>query len=159
MQEKGIVLDIGIKVAEILEKQGIQAVLTRKDDIDLDLEPRVQLAEQIHATLFVSIHANSIDLSRPDISGLETYYYQNGEELARTIHSSVLEGTGIPDRRVRTARFYVLRKTSMPSVLVEVGFVTGRDDASRLSNPSYRSQMAAAIARGILQYIQRAGRL
>jgi N-acetylmuramoyl-L-alanine amidase len=158
LQEKGIVLDIGIQVANLLEKQGVQAVLTRKDDIDLDLEPRVQLAEQINATVFVSIHANSIDMSRPDISGLETYYYQSGEELARVIHSSVLEGTGIPDRRVRTARFYVLRKTSMPSVLVEVGFVTGRDDAAKLSDPSYRSQMANAIARGILQYIQRATR-
>ncbi len=158
LQEKGIVLDIGIKVADLLEKQGIQAVLTRKEDIDLDLEPRVQMAQQLNATLFVSIHANSIDLSRPDISGLETYYYQSGAELAKTIHQSVLEGTGIPDRRVRTARFYVLRKTSMPSVLVEVGFVTGRDDAAKLSTPSYRSQMAAAIARGILQYIQRSAR-
>jgi N-acetylmuramoyl-L-alanine amidase len=158
LQEKGIVLDIGIKVADLLEKQGIQAVLTRKEDIDLDLEPRVQMAQQLNATLFVSIHANSIDLSRPDISGLETYYYQKGAELAQTIHQSVLEGTGITDRRVRTARFYVLRKTSMPSVLVEVGFVTGRDDAARLSNPSYRSQMASAIVRGILQYIQKTTR-
>ncbi|UBF25922.1 N-acetylmuramoyl-L-alanine amidase [Kovacikia minuta CCNUW1] len=156
LQEKGIVLDISTQVANLLEKQGVQAVLTRRDDSDVDLEPRVRLAEQINATVFVSIHANSIDMSRPDISGLETYYYQNGEQLARTIHSSILEATGIPDRRVRTARFYVLRKTSMPSVLVEVGFVTGRDDAARLSNPSYRTQMAAAIARGILQYIQRA---
>ncbi|MGA7937570.1 MAG: N-acetylmuramoyl-L-alanine amidase [Kovacikia sp.] len=158
LQEKGIVLDIGIQVANQLEKQGIQAILTRKDDIDLDLEPRVQMAEQINATVFVSIHANSIDMSRPDISGLETYYYQSGEQLARTIHNSVLEGTGIADRRVRTARFYVLRKTSMPSVLVEVGFVTGRDDAAKLSNPSYRSQMATAITRGILQYLQSVAR-
>jgi N-acetylmuramoyl-L-alanine amidase len=47
-----------------------------------------------------------------------------------------------------------LRKTSMPSVLVEVGFVTGRDDASKLSSSSYRKQMADSIARGILQYIR-----
>lgn len=158
LQEKDIVLDIGIKVANLLEKQGVQPVLTRRDDIDLDLEPRVQMAEQLNATLFVSIHANSIDLSRQDISGLETYYYQSGADLAQTIHQSVLQETGIPDRRVRTARFYVLRKTTMPSVLVEVGFVTGRDDAARLSDPSYRSRMAEAIARGILQYIQRATR-
>lgn len=155
LREKDIVLDISTQVANLLAKQGVQAVLTRKDDIDLDLEPRVQMAEQLRATLFVSIHANSIDMSRPDISGLETYYYDSGGDLARMIHNSVLEGTGIPDRGVRTARFYVLRKTSMPSVLVEVGFVTGRDDAARLSNSSYRSQMAAAIVRGILQYIQR----
>jgi N-acetylmuramoyl-L-alanine amidase len=155
LQEKDIVLDISIQVAQLLEQQGIQAVLTRQNDIDLDLEPRVQLAEQVNATAFVSIHANSISLSRPDISGLETYYYDSGAELAQSIHTSVLEGTGVNDRRVRTARFYVLRRTSMPSVLVEVGFVTGRDDAARLSNPSYRRQMATAIVRGILQYLQR----
>jgi N-acetylmuramoyl-L-alanine amidase len=158
LQEKEIVLDIGIKVANLLQQQGVQAVLTRPDDRDLDLEPRVQLAEQVNATAFVSIHANSIDLSRPDINGLETYYYQSGAELAQSIHQSVLAGTGIPDRRVRTARFYVLRRTSMPSVLVEVGFVTGRDDALRLSDPAYRSQMAEAIVRGILQYLQRSAR-
>lgn len=155
LQEKGIVLDIGTKVAEQLERQGIQAILTRADDRDLDLEPRVRMAEQANATVFVSIHANAIDMSRPDISGLETYYYDSGQELAQTIHRNILQGTGVQDRRVRTARFYVLRKTTMPAVLVEVGFVTGRDDAAKLSTSAYRSQMAAAIARGILEYIQR----
>jgi N-acetylmuramoyl-L-alanine amidase len=106
------------------------------------------------ADLFVSIHANSINLSRPDVSGLETYYYSSGQRLARTIHSSILQSLDIKDRGVRQARFYVLRKSSMPSVLVEVGFVTGREDAAKLSNPDYRNQMAQAIARGILQYIQ-----
>lgn len=155
IQEKEIVLDISRQVATMLEQQGIQAVLTREDDRDLDLEPRVQLAQRVNAALFVSIHANAIDLSRPEINGLETYYYESGLELARTIHASILQATGMPDRRVRQARFYVLRRTSMPSVLVETGFVTGRDDAARLSSPAFRTQMATAIARGILQYIQR----
>ncbi|HEY9910013.1 MAG TPA: N-acetylmuramoyl-L-alanine amidase, partial [Thermosynechococcaceae cyanobacterium] len=155
IQEKEIVLDISRQVATLLEKQGVQAVLTREDDRDLDLEPRVQLAQQVKAALFVSIHANAIDLSRPEVNGLETYYYESGLELARSIHASVLASTGMADRRVRQARFYVLRRTSMPSVLVETGFVTGRDDAARLSSPAFRSQMAAGIVRGILQYIQR----
>ncbi len=155
LQEKEIVMDISRQVAAALEQQGVQAVLTRTtNNVDVDLEPRVSLAERINATLFVSIHANAISLSRPDINGLETYYYQSGAGLARSIHNSVLQGTGVQDRGVRTARFYVLRKTSMPSVLVEVGFVTGRDDASKLSTAAYRKQMADSIARGILQYIR-----
>ncbi len=153
LQEKGIVMDISQQVAALLERQGVQAVMTRQNDIDLGLEPRVRMAERLNASLFVSIHANAISLSRPDINGLETYYFGN-DRLARTIHNSVLQGTGVRDRGVRKARFYVLRKTSMPSVLVEVGFVTGAEDAARLANPAYRSQMAASIARGILQYIQ-----
>lgn len=154
IQEKEIVLDISFQVARLLEQQGVQAVMTRTDDSEIDLEPRVSLAERVNATLFVSIHANSINMSRPDISGIETYYFDNGEDLARVIHGSILQGTGATDRRVRQARFYVLRKTSMPSVLVEVGFVTGAEDAARLSDPAYRSQMAASIARGILYYLQ-----
>ncbi|HEY9749702.1 MAG TPA: N-acetylmuramoyl-L-alanine amidase, partial [Allocoleopsis sp.] len=154
LQEKGLVLDISRQVAARLEQQGVQAILTREDDRDLDLEPRVALAERANASLFVSIHANSISMSRPDVSGLETYYYNSGERLARTIHNSVLQGTGARDRGVRSARFYVLRRTSMPAVLVEVGFVTGAEDAARLSTPGYRTQMADAIARGVLQYIQ-----
>ena len=154
LQEKGITLDISRQVAARLAQQGVQVIMTREDDRDLDLEPRVVLAERANASLFVSIHANAISLSRPDVNGLETYYYSSGERLARTIHNSVLQGTGVRDRGVRSARFYVLRRTSMPSVLVEVGFVTGAEDAARLSTSSYRTQMADAIARGVLQYIQ-----
>ncbi|MEG4986558.1 N-acetylmuramoyl-L-alanine amidase [Microcoleus sp. BR0-C5] len=154
IQEKEIVLDISLQVARLLEQQGVQAVMTRTDDREIDLEPRVSLAERVNANLFVSIHANAINMSRPDISGIETYYFENGQDLARVIHGSILQGTGATDRRVRQARFYVLRKTSMPSVLLEVGFVTGAEDAARLSDPAYRSQMAASIARGILLYLQ-----
>jgi N-acetylmuramoyl-L-alanine amidase len=154
IQEKEIVLDISFQVARLLEQQGVQAVMTRTDDSEIDLEPRVSLAERVNATVFVSIHANAINMSRPDISGIETYYFGSGQDLARVIHGSILEGTGAADRRVRQARFFVLRRTSMPSVLLEVGFVTGADDAARLSDPAYRSQMAASIARGILLYLQ-----
>jgi N-acetylmuramoyl-L-alanine amidase len=114
----------------------------------------VAKAEGLNVDLFVSIHANSMPANRSDISGLETYYFDSGRRLAWTIHNTILERINIRDRRVRRARFYVLRKSSMPSVLVEVGFVTGREDAPRLASSAYRQQMAAAIARGILQYIQ-----
>lgn len=154
LREVDVILPIAQQVASLLEQQGIQAVMTRTSDYFVDLAPRVTMAERANADLFVSIHANSIGPNRPDISGLETYYYSNGQRLAQTIHSSILQNLDIKDRGIRRARFYVIRKTSMPSVLVEVGFVTGRDDAAKLSNAAYRSQMAQAIARGILQYIQ-----
>lgn len=155
LQEKNIVLPLSLEVARLLEQQGVQAVLTRRDDRDLDLEPRVQLAERTNADLFVSIHANAISLSRPEINGVETYYYSSGLQLAQTIHNTILGSLQVRDRGVRRARFYVLRRTSMPAVLLEVGFVTGSEDAPRLATSAYRSKMAAAIARGILQYIKR----
>jgi N-acetylmuramoyl-L-alanine amidase len=154
VQEKNVILPISQEVAAILEQQGVQAVLTRNSDYFVSLEGRVQMAEQARATLFVSIHANAISLSRPDVNGLETYYYSSGQRLAQTIHNSILQSVDVRDRRVRQARFFVLRKSSMPSVLVEVGFLTGREDSEKLANSAYRSQIAQAIARGILLYIQ-----
>ncbi|MBW4541310.1 MAG: N-acetylmuramoyl-L-alanine amidase [Myxacorys chilensis ATA2-1-KO14] len=153
LREKDIVLDISKQVTALLQQQGIQAVLARSSDVDLDLEPRTTLANRMKATAFVSIHANAISMSRPDINGLETYYYQSGSGLAQAIHRNVLQETGAQDRGVRQARFYVLRYTTMPSVLVEVGFVTGRNDAAKLSTADYRKKMATAIARGVVQYL------
>ena len=79
IHEADIVLPIAQQVAAALEQQGVQAILTRNDDREVELEPRVQLAERAHATLFVSIHANSISLDRPDVNGFETYYYSSGQ--------------------------------------------------------------------------------
>nr|WP_242040616.1 N-acetylmuramoyl-L-alanine amidase [Coleofasciculus sp. FACHB-1120] len=153
LREVDVILPIAQQVAALLEQQGIQAVMTRKDDYFVDLQPRVTMAERANADLFVSIHANAIG-GRPDVQGLETYYYSSGARLAQTIHNSILQNVDIRDRKVRQARFYVLRKSSMPAVLVEVGFVTSPQEAVKLASPDYQSQMARAIARGILQYIQ-----
>ncbi len=154
LREKDIVLEISQQVAAILQQNGVQVVLTRDYDVEIDLEPRVALAEQVRATLFVSIHANAISMSRPDVNGLETYYYDSGFGLARTIHQSMLQSLPMRDRGVKRARFYVIRRTSMPAVLVETGFVTGAEDAQLLANPVFRSQIAQAIAKGILLYIR-----
>ena len=152
--EKDIVLSISKQVAALLEQKGVQAVLTRDSDYFVDLAPRVEMVPQVHANLFVSIHANSID-NRPDVNGLETYYYgDRSRGLARTIYNSIVQSIAISNRGVRTARFYVLRKNSIPATLVEVGYVTSPTEGPKLTTPDYQRQMAAAIARGILLYIQ-----
>jgi N-acetylmuramoyl-L-alanine amidase len=132
----------------------VTVIMTRTADIDLDLQPRVDIAERSNATLFVSIHSNSISLARPDVNGLETYYYDSGAGLAQSVHQSILEDVPIADRRIRQARFFVIRKTSMPAILVETGFVTGADDARNFQTPSFRRAMANGIARGILRYLR-----
>jgi len=154
LQEKNVILPISIEVAQLLEQQGVQTILTRSDDRFISLRGRVQLAEQTNVDLFVSIHANAISMSRPDVNGVETYYYANGRGLAEAIQNSLLQSTGMRNRGVKRGRFYVIRRTSMPSALVEVGFVTGAEDAPRLATPEFRSLIAQAIARGILLYIQ-----
>lgn len=153
-QEKDVVLPISLDVAEILRKQEIDVVMTRDTDHFISLQGRTDLANDIDADLFVSIHANAINLSRPDVNGLETYYYKSGRRLAEVIHWSILNGVEIDNRGIRRARFYVLRHSTMPAVLVEVGFLTGAIDSSRLKDPNHRRRMAEEIARGIIEYIK-----
>ncbi|MFK8183485.1 MAG: N-acetylmuramoyl-L-alanine amidase [Phormidesmis sp.] len=156
LQEKQVVNDITPRVAEILREQGANVVLTRSSDVEVDLAPRVQIAERANASIFVSIHANAISMSRPDVNGLETFYASDaGQRLANTVHAVVLNEMGMRDRRVRSARFYVIRRTSMPAILIETGFVTGAEDAPNLANPAWRERMAQSIAKGILLHLQR----
>jgi len=153
--EKDVILPIGKRVAAILEQNGVQAVLTRDADFFVELQGRVEIAERVNATAFVSIHANSVD-NRPDVNGLEVYYYDSGYALAEVVRKTILQNIStIKDRGTRKARFYVLRKSSMPSILVETGYMSGREDNPRLGTPEYQNQMAEAIARGILKYLQR----
>jgi N-acetylmuramoyl-L-alanine amidase len=154
LREKDLVLAITKGVARELEKQGISVVMTRNSDIFVSLQGRVQRADAAKADIFVSIHANSIGLGQPQVNGIETYYFQTGRSLAQTIHRSILQRLNVRDRRVRQARFYVLRNSAMPSTLVEVGFVTGNEDSRNLSNGRFRQQMAEAIAAGIVQYLK-----
>ncbi|MCS6782986.1 MAG: N-acetylmuramoyl-L-alanine amidase [Gloeomargarita sp. SKYBB_i_bin120] len=157
LREKDLVLDISQQVARLLERQGVQVVMTRTADVDLGLEPRVALARQVNATLFVSIHANAISLSRPDVNGIETYYFHPASyALAVELHRAMLQASGLADRGVRQARFYVIRNTppTMPSVLLEVGFVTGAVDARFLASPEGRRAMAQGIAQGLLRYLR-----
>jgi N-acetylmuramoyl-L-alanine amidase len=154
LQEKNIILPISQKLARILQQNGVQVILTRNSDYFVSLQGRLDLAERANADVFVSIHTNSAGLQRPDVSGLETYYYDSGLSLARIVHSNILRSVNVRDRGVRRARFYVLRKSSMPSILIEAGYMTGREDIAKLKNPQYQNQMAEAIARGVLQYLK-----
>ncbi|MEM9542074.1 MAG: N-acetylmuramoyl-L-alanine amidase [Cyanobacteria bacterium P01_E01_bin.42] len=155
LREKDVVLPISLEVSRILQQNGVQVVMTRNRDYFVSLAGRASMANRSRSDIFVSIHANAISMSRPDVNGVETFYYSaSGRRLASAIQSRILRNIRIGNRGVKRARFYVLRNTSMPSALVEVGFVTGRYDAPRLATSSFRSQMARAIAEGILDYIR-----
>ncbi|GAA6622265.1 N-acetylmuramoyl-L-alanine amidase [Scytonema sp. NUACC26] len=152
--EKNVVLPISQRVASVLEQNGVQVMLTRNSDYFVELQGRVDIADRANADLFVSVHSNSID-GRPDVNGLETYYYDSGYDLARVVHNTILESIpSLKNRGVRKARFYVLRKSSMPSILVETGYMTGVEDNPRLGSPEYQNRMADAIAQGILRYLR-----
>ena len=160
MRETDIVLEVSKIVTELLSDKGVKGILTRKNEVDLDLPPRVTFANNKNADIFVSIHANASRGKRRDINGLETFYYRGwkGRLLAKNIQKQILRvSPGSPDRGVKQGRFYVLKNTRMPAVLVEIGFLTGRLDARRLEKSTHRKRIAYAIAKGILEYLSKVG--
>jgi N-acetylmuramoyl-L-alanine amidase len=160
LREKDIVMEISQEVSRLLQQQGVLVQMTRNDDRELDLAPRVAVAERANADVFVSIHANAISMARPDINGLEVFYSPGrprSARLANILHDTIVSSLNMGTRGLKVARFYVTRNTSMPSALIETGFVTGAEDAPNLANPNWRRQMARAIAQGILQYLQTQG--
>ena len=156
IRETDVVLEVSKIVEKLLSEKGVKVSLTRGNEVDLDLSPRVSLANKINADIFVSIHANASRGKRRDINGLETFYYRGwrGRLLAKRIQKQILRvSPGSPDRGVKQGRFYVIKNTRMPAVLVEIGFLTGRLDARRLEKSEHRKRIAYAIAKGILEYL------
>ena len=155
--EKDINLEISKYLGGILQQMGYSVIYTRTNDIDLDLEPRVQIAENARADAFVSVHVNSLDVNASSVSGVETYHARGstvGQELARYVHSQIIASTGAIDRNIRGAGFYVIAKTSMPAILVETGYITNPAESSNLTSPNYQRRMAEAIAKGVDQFFK-----
>ena len=147
---------VSIRVKKLLSEKGVKVRLTRNNEVDLDLPPRVSIANSTGADIFVSIHANASRGKRRDINGLETFYYTGwkGRLLARKIQKHILKvSPGSPDRGVRQGRYFVIKNTLMPAALVEIGFLTGKLDAKRLEKSTHRKRIAYAITKGILEYL------
>jgi len=160
LREAEVVLDVSKRVKNLLSKKGVNVRMTRNNEVDLDLPPRVSIANRADADIFVSIHANASRGKRRDINGLETFYYSGwrGRLLAKKIQKQIIKvSPGSPDRGVRQGRFFVIKNTKMPAVLVEIGFLTGRLDARRLEKSIHRERIAYAITKGILEYFYKAG--
>ena len=157
IRESEIVLDISLQVARLLEAKGVQVTMTRTAEVDVDLPPRVSIANRVGANAFVSIHANAISMARPDVNGIETFYYSDrrSARLAAHLQQQMLNvSPGSPNRGVKRGRFFVIRRTTMPAALVEMGFVTGNIDSPRLATSAHRQRLALAIANGILDYLK-----
>ncbi|MFM7361560.1 MAG: N-acetylmuramoyl-L-alanine amidase [Cyanobium sp.] len=156
LRETAVVLDFSLQVARLLQARGVQVLMTRTTEVDVDLPPRVALANSSGADVFVSLHANALSMERPDVNGIETFFFEGGRSrsLAEAIQQQLMAiSPGTPDRGARPGRFFVIRRTVMPSALAEMGFVTGEIDAPQLADPEFRRRLAQAVAAGILNYL------
>ena len=149
------------KVQNLLEEQGIKVVMTREDESSLreskagDLKARVELINQTKPALVVSIHQNSY--SDENIHGAQVFYYthsKDGENAANILQEALRK---IEPENHRQAKandtYYVLKKTEVPVVIVECGFLSNQKEAEKLCSEDYQIQVAQAIVDGILEII------
>ena len=146
--EKDKTLDVALRLRRILQAQGYKVIMTRDQDVFVPLGTRVTIANSYRNATFVSVHFNCS--TRVGANGIETYYY-SGESagLAASIHRNVVASAPTENRGIRRRGFFVLRRTAIPAVLVECGFLTNPTEGRLAQSDSYREKLAEQIARGI----------
>lgn len=151
--EKTFNLAMALKVESILKQNpNLQVVLTRSDDTFLELKQRVKVAENLKANAFVSIHANSSSSSASN--GTETYYQRSASKaFADVMHKYFAPATGLTDRGIRYGNFHVIRETTMPAVLLEVGYLSNAKEEAILFDEDFQNRVAQGIADGIKEYL------
>ncbi len=146
--EKVMTLDVAQRLRNVLEASGYHVVMTRDSDVFVPLGTRVAIANSYRNAIFVCVHFNATN--RSGASGIETYFYSRDSlPLASAIHHFVVGGAPSASRGVRRRGYYVLRKTSIPAVLVECGFLTNPTEAAYAQTASYRQKLAEEIAAGV----------
>jgi len=173
-REKDAALDVALRAKKLLEAKGYKVSMTRQKDVFIPLEGRSAHANRYRDAVFVSIHFNKS--KGTGASGIETYclaprgvpsmdeenlsysdfklhpgHARDPENiaLATAVHAAMVRKLAVPDRGIKRARFHVIRATTVPSILVEGGFMNSPLDGRYIASASYRQQMATAIAAGV----------
>ena len=171
VKEKDLTLSIYNKVSSRLASLGYTVLTSRNTDKDVGLVSRADQANKSNADMFLSIHFNAG--GRGTAYGIETYYYkpeagytpainkenhnnperiEKSRKLANKIQQNLLYKTGAYDRGVKRASFAVLRETSIPSILVELGFIDNQEEVNKIKTNEYQEKLADGIVDGIVEY-------
>lgn len=155
--EKNVNLDLTLRVKEKLEEMGAKVITVREDDTYYTLNERVALIRERKPDLSISIHGNAMGITSDYSlsSGFLTFYsYNNIQDAAGVINTSVNETMGYAKRTIRKANLSLTRLTACPAVLLETAFLTHPEDYEYLLMSSNREKLADAIANGAKEYIE-----
>lgn len=153
--EKHLALDTAARLENKLKKMGYHTVMTRRSDQFISLPQRVSITNRHRNAIFISIHYNYT--WKKDVCGMETFYYNpNSQRLAEYVQQSMLRKTNSVDRHAKFARYYVIKNTKVPSILIEGGFVSNKWDRNHMKKGNFRDAIANGVADGIQKY-RRAG--
>lgn len=166
--EKNITLTVAQRLQGLLEKAGAKVLMTRKTDVDVfgpnasavqELSARAQIGNKNKADLFLSIHINAF--SNRTVGGTATYYYQKTKYdslLANCVQDSLIKAGGLQDRGISPARFYVIKRTTMPAILTELAFISNPDEEKLLNSPQFQQQLAQGIFEGLDTFFKQAAK-
>lgn len=168
-QEKDLNLIIAKKVQKLLEQQDVKVIMTRESDAGLyeeqssnkkvqDMKNRCTLINETQPDCVVSIHQNSYH--EEYVVGAQVFYYgtsQEGQRLAETLQEKLVSYVDPENHRQAKANesYYLLKKTEVPIVIVECGFLSNWEEAKKLQEDSYQNQIAWAVSMGILSYLEK----
>ncbi len=175
MIEKDLSLTLARLVRDHLEKAGVRVRMTRDKDHFLELEERCQIAAEVDADAFVSVHLNTNPAT--DIHGIETYFAATqslmtrpakvngrakrvalGEQLAKIIQRQACATTKAEDRGIKDSQLIVVMRTPCPAALVECGFLTNAEEARLMQRADYQQSLAKGIADGMVEFLRSQGR-
>ena len=158
--EKELNLIIAEKVKKLLEEEGIAVIMTREEDGWLaetrigDLKERVRIMNESKADLAVSIHQNSYH--EESVFGAQVFYYTTsgeGKAAAEILQNELLEIDPENKKREKANNtYYILKKTEVPTVIVECGFLSNHKEAEKLSDEAYQGKIAEAVVKGIKSF-------
>ena len=147
--EKIMTLDTAWRLEKRLRAAGFRTIMTRRNDTFVSLPKRVAIANAQRDAIFISIHYNAAP--RAAAEGFETYYYtRQSARLAAACYSRINQAWPGSRRGVRVRGFFVIRRTVIPSVLVEPGFLTNPREAALISRPAVRQRIADLLADAII---------
>ena len=161
-EEKKLCLQTARLVKQYLNQLGYHVVMTRNSDASISLARRVEIADQANADLFVSLHFNSS--RNPTAHGIEIFFFDSKEQksrassskkLADSILGRVIRRTSAISRGVKKGNFYVIRETSIPSVLLEGGFISNPAERANLKTRDYQEKIARGVADGIDHFLKK----
>lgn len=146
--EKDYVLEVGRLLKNELSHYNCEVLMTRTDDTFLSLDDRTTMSNKNNCDLFISIHCNSF--INENANGFESFSY-NGNEIQKKIHNDIIKNIKIKDRGIKINKaFYVLRKTKCKAVLLELGFITNKEDSKILNNS--KNLFVHTIAKSIVDF-------
>lgn len=161
LKEKNLNLMTAKLLESYLRQMGFRTLMTRRDDAFVSLDKRASLANSSQSDLFVSVHYNSAPSNKAE--GIEIYYFKNDNNkervqkskgLGELILKNIIKETDAKSRGVKHGNLAVVRKTTMPAVLVEGGFLTNEQELAKIRDPSYIKTLAWGIAQGIRDFLQ-----